>query len=357
MESFINTDTITDDEELLEALKHNNKVSSSMKQEIKEIEKLDEANKNMTFKKEKQCFEENDEYDEVLDEDMDYLYYYEPIKEIREDISIDELEKLIKENLPSKNNPNCFKIISRMMAEILKEIMEYEEIKSDSIGEEEIIEETQKLIDLDKRKINFIRNAEEKSKNEDEVKENNLYFLKTTSGNIYCLNDLDKIKNEYYEGFEELFRSIKDGTFKGAKRRFKEKVIGDIVTIDDYAHHPTEVKVTIKGARQKYPDKEIVAILKTHTLSRTKEMANEFAEALKLADKAYIMDVGVDREEVGYDDVTYKIIQEKVPGCEYMSLALVDKLLKHKNAVMIFMSSKDIYVLQEKYEKLLEGEQ
>ena len=162
MESFINTDTITDDEELLEALKHNNKVSSSMKQEIKEIEKLDEANKNMTFKKEKQHFEENDEYDEGLDEDMDYLYYYEPIKEIREDISIDELEKLIKENLPSKNNTNCFKIISRMMAEILKEIMEYEEIKSDSIGEEEIIEETQKLIDLDKRKINFIRNAEEK---------------------------------------------------------------------------------------------------------------------------------------------------------------------------------------------------
>lgn len=176
MESFINTDTITDDEELLEALKHNNKVSSSMKQEIKEIEKLDEANKNITFKKEKQHFEENDEYDEGLDEDMDYLYYYEPIKEIREDISIDELEKLIKENLPSKNNTNCFKIISRMMAEILKEIMEYEEIKSDSIGEEEIIEETQKLIDLDKRKINFIRNAEEKSKNEDEVKENNLYF-------------------------------------------------------------------------------------------------------------------------------------------------------------------------------------
>lgn len=95
MESFINTDTITDDEELLEALKHNNKVSSSMKQEIKEIEKLDEANKNMTFKKEKQRFEENDEIAD-LDEDMDYLYYYEPIKEIREDISIDGLEKLIK---------------------------------------------------------------------------------------------------------------------------------------------------------------------------------------------------------------------------------------------------------------------
>lgn len=218
MESFINTDTITDDEELLEALKHNNKVSSSMKQEIKEIEKLDEANKNMTFKKEKQCFEENDEYDEVLDEDMDYLYYYDPIKEVQENITNEDLNQVIRENLPSKNNPNYFKIISRIMAEILKEIMDYEEIKSDSIGEEEIIEETQKLIDLDKRKINYIRNIKENSQSEEEVRENNLYFLKTTSGNIYCLNDLDKIKNEYYESFDELFKSIKDGTFKGAKR-------------------------------------------------------------------------------------------------------------------------------------------
>ena len=216
MESFIDTDTITDDEELLKALKHNNKVSSSMKQEIKEMEKLDEANKKMSFKIEKQNFEEDDEYEEEQDEDSDYLYYYEPIKDVSEDISITELEKIIKENLPSKNNPNYFKIISRMMAEILKEIMEYEEIKS--IGEKEIIEETQKLIDLNKRKINFIRSTKEKETNEEEVKENNLYFLKTTSGNIYCLNDLDKIKNEYYESFEELFKSIKDGTFKRAKR-------------------------------------------------------------------------------------------------------------------------------------------
>lgn len=68
------------------------------------------------------------------------------------------------------------------MAEILKEIMEYEEIKSDSIGEKEIIEETQKLIDLNKRKINFIRSTKEKETNEEEVKENNLYFLKQQVG-------------------------------------------------------------------------------------------------------------------------------------------------------------------------------
>ena len=205
MKAFINTDTITDDEELLEVLKHNNKVSSNMKQEIKEMEKLDEVNRTMIFEKEKQYFEDDEEYEEEQDEDSDYLYYYEPIKEVREDISIEELEQIIKENLPSKNNPNCFKIISRMMAEIFKEIMEYEEIKSDSIGEEEIIEETQKLIDLNKRKLNYIRNAKIDSKSDEEIKENNLYFFKTTSGNIYCLNDLDKIKKEYYESFSELY--------------------------------------------------------------------------------------------------------------------------------------------------------
>ena len=86
-------------------------------------------------------------------------------------------------------------------------------------------------------------------------------------------------------------------------------------------------------------------------------MADEFAKALNLADKSYIMDVGVDREETGYDDVTYKVILDKLDNGEYISLDNVDKLLKHKNSVMIFMSSKDIYVLQDKYEELLKKSQ
>lgn len=173
-------------------------------------------------------------------------------------------------------------------------------------------------------------------------------------GKHMLLNALAVIGVCYYERLDakEVAKYLK--TFQGAKRRFKEKQIADIVTIDDYAHHPTEVKVTIKGARQKYPDKEIVAILKTHTLSRTKEMAQEFADALNFADKAYVMDVGVDREEIGYDDVTCDLILDKLENGEYMSLDLADKLLQHRNAVLLFMSSKDIYVLQNKYEKLLE---
>jgi UDP-N-acetylmuramate--alanine ligase len=80
-------------------------------------------------------------------------------------------------------------------------------------------------------------------------------------------------------------------TFKGAKRRFKEKVIDDIVIIDDYAHHPTEVKVTIESARQKYPNKEIVAIFLPHTSSRVKVLYKDFADALNIADKAYVMEI------------------------------------------------------------------
>ncbi len=172
-------------------------------------------------------------------------------------------------------------------------------------------------------------------------------------GKHMLLNALAVISVCYYERLEakDVAKYLK--TFKGAKRRFKENIIGDIVTIDDYAHHPTEVKVTIKAARQKYPNKKIVAILKTHTLSRTKEMADDFVEALNLADDAYVMDVGVDREEIGYDDVNYHVILDKLRNGKYMSLDRVDELLKYENAVLIFMSSKDIYVLQKEYEKRL----
>lgn len=176
-------------------------------------------------------------------------------------------------------------------------------------------------------------------------------------GKHMLLNSLAVIGVCYYERLDarEVAKYLK--TFEGAKRRFKEKVIGDIVTIDDYAHHPTEVKVTIKGARQKYPDKEIVAVLMVHTLSRAKMFAQEFADALNLADKAYITDIYTDRPEEGYDGVTYKDIMDKTNNCEHITLETVDKLLKHKNAVILFMSSKAIYVYKDKYEELLAKEQ
>jgi UDP-N-acetylmuramate--alanine ligase len=82
-------------------------------------------------------------------------------------------------------------------------------------------------------------------------------------------------------------------------------------------------------------------------------MADEFADALNLADKSYVMDVGVDREEEGFEGVDYNVILDKLKNGNYMSMDKVDELLEYKDAVIIFMSSKDIYVLQNEYEKRL----
>lgn len=143
-------------------------------------------------------------------------------------------------------------------------------------------------------------------------------------------------------------------TFKNAKRRFKEKKFGNVVTIDDYAHHPTEIKVTIQSARQKYPNKEIVAVFLPNTYSRTKALMSDFISALKTADKAYVMDIHCDRErKEDYPGVSSDEIIKNVPNAEKISLDTVDKLLKHKNAAICFMSCTNIYELLDKYEALL----
>lgn len=143
-------------------------------------------------------------------------------------------------------------------------------------------------------------------------------------------------------------------TFKNAKRRFKEKTFGSVVTIDDYAHHPTEIRVTIESARQKYPNKEIVAVFLPNTYSRTKALMSDFISALKTADKAYVMDIHCDRErKEDYPGVSSDEIINNVPNAEKISLDTVDKLLKHKNAAICFMSCTNIYELLDKYEALL----
>ena len=174
-------------------------------------------------------------------------------------------------------------------------------------------------------------------------------------GKHMLLNALAAIAVCHYERLEakEVSKLLK--TFEGAERRFKEKFIGNNVIIDDYAHHPTEVAVTIKSARQKYPDKKVIAIFKAHTFSRVQDFKNEFVRALNLADKAYVMDINYDREDPSdYPGIdAYTIINELDNG-DYIETGMADKLLEYDNAVLLFMSSKEIYILEDEYCKLLE---
>lgn len=188
-------------------------------------------------------------------------------------------------------------------------------------------------------------------------------------GKHMVLNALSVIIFSYLEGLsmDEVHDSIK--TFKGAKRRFKEKVIGDVITIDDYAHHPTEIKVTLEAVRQKYPDKELVAVFLENTFSRTEMLYREFADALNVADKAYVTDIFSDREtKEEYPNVSPMLIVNRLNNGEHLKVSSIEELvdinntncilplLNHKNAVIVFMGCKEVYDLKEKLEKkLLEG--
>ena len=85
-------------------------------------------------------------------------------------------------------------------------------------------------------------------------------------------------------------------SFSGTDRRFEYKGTLDGITIvDDYAHHPTEIKATLKAAKH-YPHNELWCVFQPHTYTRTKAFFNEFAEALSHADHLVLADIYAARE-------------------------------------------------------------
>lgn len=92
--------------------------------------------------------------------------------------------------------------------------------------------------------------------------------------------------------------TIQEGiaSFTGTDRRFQYKgTVNGITIIDDYAHHPTEIRATLTSA-QNYPHREMWCIFQPHTYSRTKAFFHEFAEALSLADHVILADIFPARE-------------------------------------------------------------
>ena len=139
-------------------------------------------------------------------------------------------------------------------------------------------------------------------------------------------------------------------TFKGAKRRFTETKILDNIIIDDYAHHPNEIKATIEAARQKYPENQLIVIFEPHTYSRTKQFAQEIAKELNKADHVYVMDIYKSREsQEDYPDINSSIIISNLKKGEYLEKNNIKKLIKHNNSVLLFMSPNDLKSIEENY--------
>ncbi|MER2261033.1 MAG: UDP-N-acetylmuramate--L-alanine ligase [Psychrobacillus sp.] len=171
-------------------------------------------------------------------------------------------------------------------------------------------------------------------------------------GDHVILNSLSVISLCHYEGVPA--EVIQNGleSFEGVKRRFTETVIEDRVIIDDYAHHPTEISVTIQGARQKYPDRELVVIFQPHTYTRTQKFLNEFKESLSLADQVYLCDIfGSARESAG--TLTIETLGDLIDGSHILQEENVEQLLNHNNAVYMFMGAGDVQKYQQVFEKKL----
>lgn len=84
--------------------------------------------------------------------------------------------------------------------------------------------------------------------------------------------------------------------FKGTDRRFQLKgKVGGVTIIDDYAHHPTEIKATLESAKN-YPHKSVWCVFQPHTYTRTKALLDEFAQALTLADHVILAEIYAARE-------------------------------------------------------------
>ncbi len=107
--------------------------------------------------------------------------------------------------------------------------------------------------------------------------------------------------------FEIVADSLRE--FGGVVRRFEIKgLVDDIMVVDDYAHHPTELKATLSTAKDYY-DRRVIAVFQPHLYSRTRQFYREFAEVLQLADMAFVVDIYPAREKP-LPGVTSKMIAE-----------------------------------------------
>ena len=153
--------------------------------------------------------------------------------------------------------------------------------------------------------------------------------LNATAAIIMCSNiGIDK---------EIIYNNMK--TFKNAERRFAIQKLGKTTVVDDYAHHPTEIKATLEGVRQKYPDKRIVVVFKPNTYSRTRDFKDQFIEALNVADKVFLTEIESNREkQEDYPGVTSHMIIDELNDGDIISEETINKLEPELDSVICFLS-------------------
>lgn len=160
--------------------------------------------------------------------------------------------------------------------------------------------------------------------------------------------DMEKVRN-----------AIKE--FQGTSRRFQQVgMFKNAILVDDYAHHPDEIKASLAGAREHFGEKIIWTIFHPHTFTRTKALLQEFAQSFDNTDKAIIIDIyGSAREQQGgvsSEDLVNLINKYNPSKAEY--IATIDEAVKYcqENSgqydVLITMGAGDVWKIADKLKKL-----
>ena len=127
------------------------------------------------------------------------------------------------------------------------------------------------------------------------------------------------------------------GSFQGAARRLDVHVNREgVCYIDDYAHHPAELRSAISSVREVFPGRRITGIFQPHLYTRTRDFAPEFAEALSLLDKLILLDIYPAREEP-IQGVSSELI--------FKDVRCPEKILLHKEELMDYLAKERIDVL------------
>lgn len=143
-------------------------------------------------------------------------------------------------------------------------------------------------------------------------------------------------------------------SFTGTKRRFEYKgKMGEVTVIDDYAHHPTEIKATLDAATR-YPHNDTWVVFQPHTFSRTKAFLQEFADALSLADHVVLADIYAAREvdtgEISSRDILTLLQKAQVDAYYFPSFKEIENFLLKKckkNDLLITMGAGNVVLIGE----------
>jgi UDP-N-acetylmuramate--alanine ligase len=127
-------------------------------------------------------------------------------------------------------------------------------------------------------------------------------------------------------------------SFEGIKRRFNSFVFDEKIIVDDYAHHPSEVKVALEAAKELFSDKKIAVIFQPHLYSRTRDFENEFAEVLAKFDEVNLLEIYPARE-LPISGVTSSALLEKINigNKKLISKEEINSVIKSSSCEVVMM--------------------